>query len=50
VDIEVGGSLLFQLIEELNEFMATMTRQATPQDSAVEDVEGAENVAVPCRL
>ncbi len=42
MDIEFGGHLLLQLIEELDELGTAMTRQTTPDDFAVEDVKGGE--------
>ena len=42
VDVEFRGHLLFQLMEEFDELLAPMARQATTDDLAIEDIEGGK--------
>src|SRR5207249_8547485 len=42
MDIEIGRHFLFHLVEKLQEFFTSMTRQATADDLAVQDIEGGE--------
>jgi hypothetical protein len=43
-------NLGFELTKELDELLATMPRQATPDHFAVENIESANSVVVPCLL
>ena len=40
VRVEFRGHLLFQLMEEFDELLAAMARQATADDLVIEDIEG----------
>jgi hypothetical protein len=42
VHIQVGRDLLLHLVEKLCELFAAMTRQATADDFAVQDIEGGK--------
>src|SRR5260370_34604529 len=42
VEVEFRGYLLFQLMEEFDELLAAMARQATADDLAIEDIEGGK--------
>ena len=42
VHVQVGRDLLLHLIEKLRELFAAMTRQATADDFAVQDIEGGK--------
>ena len=42
VDLLIGGKLLFQMVQKLNEFAAPMARLAGSDHFAVQDVEGGK--------
>ena len=42
VHVQVGRDLLLHLVEKLRELFAAMTRQATADDFAVQDIEGGK--------
>lgn len=42
VHVQVGRDLLLHLVEKLCELFAAMTRQATADDFAVQDMEGGK--------
>ena len=50
VDFEFGWYFLFQLIQKLDELFATMARQATADDFAVQDIGGGKQRRGPVPL
>src|SRR5580658_2394251 len=50
MDVEFRRHLFFQLIQESDELLAAMARQATADDLAIQDIEGGEQGGGPVPL